>query len=259
MMTKRIVDLSVTLKSGIASDPPGFLPHLDYIDHNAGASQMAEIFPGLNVDDLPGREGWAVEFVRMSTHSGTHMDAPYHYRSQTDEGQPAATIDEIPLEWCFGPGVRLDFRHLPDGHVVGPDEIDAELLRIGHELAQGDIVLVNTSAGARYGQGDYLDRGCGMGRAATLHLTRRGVRLVGTDAWSWDAPFSFTRSRFERDHDPSIIWEGHFAGSEIPYCQIEKLANLEQLPDHGFEVISLPVKVHEGSGGWSRPVAIIED
>ncbi|CAN5888893.1 hypothetical protein BH18ACT11_BH18ACT11_10190 [soil metagenome] len=98
-----------------------------------------------------------------------------------------------------------------------------------------------------------------MGRAATSHLTRRGGRLVGTDAWSWDAPFSFTRSRFERDHDPSIIWEGHFAGSEIPYCQIEKLANLEQLPDHGFEVISLPVMVHEGSGGWSRPVAIIED
>lgn len=146
-----------------------------------------------------------------------------------------------------------------DGYVVGPDEIDAELLRIGHELAPGDIVLVNTSAGARYGQGDYLDHGCGMGRAATLHLTRRGGRVVGTDAWSWEAPFSFTRSRFERDHDPSIIWEGHFAGSEIPYCQIEKLANLEQLPDHGFEVISLPVKVHEGSGGWSRPVAIIED
>lgn len=95
-MTKRIVDLSVTLKPGIASDPPGFLPHLDYVDHNAGASQMAGMFPGLDVDDLPGREGWAVEFVRMSTHSGTHMDAPYHYRSRTDSERPAATIDEIP-------------------------------------------------------------------------------------------------------------------------------------------------------------------
>ena len=84
------------------------------------------------------------------------------------------------------------------------------------------------------------------------------MRIVGTDAWSWDAPFSFTRKRFERERDPSIIWEGHFAGSKIPYCQIEKLSNLEQLPAHGFTVISLPVKVHRASAGWARPIAVIE-
>lgn len=257
-MTKRIIDLSVTLKMGIASDPPEVLPQIDYVDHRAGAVQLAKMFPGLSVDDLPGQEGWAAEFVRMSTHSGTHMDAPYHYRSKMDDGQPSATIDEVPLNWCIGSGVKLDFRHLPDGHVISPEEIDAELLRIGHKLAPGDIVLINTAAGARYGFEDYLNRGCGVGRAGTLHLTRQGVRIVGTDAWSWDAPFSFTRKRFERDRDPSIIWEGHFAGSKIPYCQIEKLSNLEQLPAHGFTVISLPVKVHKASAGWARPIAVIE-
>ena len=109
-----------------------------------------------------------------------------------------ATIDEIPLEWCLGPGVKLDSRYLPDGHVVSPEELDAELARIGHRLSPGDIVLLNTAAGARYGFDDYLERGCGVGRPGTLHLTRQGVRVVGTDAWRWDAPFSFTRERFAR-------------------------------------------------------------
>jgi kynurenine formamidase len=257
-MARQIIDLSVSLQADIKSDPPGFTPQIKYVNHSVGAAQMAEIFPGLNPKDLPGGEGWAVEFVQMSTHAGTHMDAPYHYRSKMDEGEATATIDEIPLEWCFGPGVKLDFRHLPDGHVVSPEEIDAELARIGHRLSPGDIVLVNTSAGARYGQDDYLGRGCGMGRAATLHLTRQGVHVVGTDAWSWDAPFSSTRERFAREGDISIIWEGHFAGSTVPYCQIEKMANLERLPATGFAVVSLPVKVHKGSAGWARPVAIIE-
>ncbi|WP_175779522.1 cyclase family protein [Burkholderia anthina] len=256
-MSRTIIDLSVSLQEGIPSDPEAFLPRIARINHQQGASQLASCFPGLDPSDLPGNEGWAVEFVEMSTHAGTHMDAPFHYRSRQDDGQPAMSIDQVPLEWCFGPGVKLDFRHFPDGHVVTPAEIDAELARIGHTLRPGDIVLVNTAAGARYGHEDFIHSGCGMGRDATLHLTRQGVRIVGTDAWSWDAPFSHTQKRFDETRDPSIIWEGHFAGSTVPYCQIEKLANLDTLPPHGFDVISLPVKVSGGSAGWARPVAIV--
>jgi kynurenine formamidase len=57
-----------------------------------------------------------------------------------------------------------------------------------HAAAGIDVVgLPETGAGARVHQhADYVDSGCGMGRAATLHLTGQGVRVVGTDAWSWD-------------------------------------------------------------------------
>ena len=41
-----------------------------------------------------------------------------------------------PPEWCFQPGVKLDFRDQPDGYVVTPDDIDAELNRIGHTCAR---------------------------------------------------------------------------------------------------------------------------
>ena len=195
---------------------------------------------------------------QLSTHSGTHLDAPYHYHSTMDGGQRAITIDEVPLEWCFGAGVKLDFRHLPDGYVATADDVNKELARIGHELKPLDIVVVNTRAGSRFGYDDYLTAGCGMGRAATLFLLERGVRVTGIDGWSWDAPFLYTKQKYAKTHDASLIWEGHRAGMVIGYCHIEKLSNLEVLPSKGFTVSCFPVKVQRGSAGWVRAVAMID-
>ncbi len=157
------------------------------------------------------------------------------------------------------PGVKLDFRHFEDGYVVTAADIEAQLNRIAYSLSPLDIVLINTSAGAAYGDDDYVDRGCGMGHEATMHLTERGVRVVGTDAWSWDAPFKYTAERYAKDGDPSIIWEGHKAGRHIGYYQIEKLLGLEQLPDFGFTLCCFPVKIKKASAGWIRAVAIVDD
>ena len=255
----RIVDLSVPLANDVPADPPFQPVEIVYTDHDTGAQQLAGAFPGLAPEQLPDGKGWAVEQVRISTHNGTHMDAPWHYHPTMDGGERAITIDEVPLDWCMRPGVRLDFRSAPDGHVVTPDELDAELARIGHVLQPLDIVVCATRAGERYGHEDYVHAGCGFGRDATLHLAAQGVRVVGTDAWSWDAPFSATLERFARDGDPSIVWEGHKAGRERGYCQLEKLHNLERLPDTGFTVVCFPVSVERASAGWTRAVALLEE
>lgn len=259
MKIQRFVDLSVALQNDVPSDPPGLEAHIDYVDHKTGAQQLSGMFPGLNPADLPHGEGWAVEDLRIHTHSGTHMDAPWHYASTMDGGKPAMSIDEVPLDWCFRPGVKLDFRDKADGHLVSAAEMDAELQRIGHQLQPLDIVLINTSAGAVYGQPEYINTGCGMGREATLWLLEQGVRVVGTDAWSWDAPFSHVRERYAESCDASIIWEGHKAGLEIGYCQMEKLANLDQLPADGFLVSCFPYKIKGASAGFTRCVAMFED
>jgi len=257
-MPRRIVDLSVALETDIASDPPAMLPQIEYLDHKDTAPQVAAFFPGLTVDQLPNGEGWAIERLTVATHNGTHLDAPYHFASTMDGGKRAITIDEVPLEWCFNPGVKLDFRHFEDGYVATSADVEAELERIGHDLKPLDIVVVNTSAGAAYGSPDYLSKGCGMGRDATLWLLERGVRVTGTDAWSWDAPFLHTARRFAETGDSSIIWEGHRAGMDIGYCHIEKLANLEILPADGFTVACFPFKIKSASAGFTRAVAIFQ-
>jgi kynurenine formamidase len=259
-MARRFVDLSIALEEGVPSDPPGMEPRITYTQHKDSVPQMAASFPGLTAADMPDGEGWAVERVTISTHNGTHMDAPWHFHSTTDHGaRKAPSIDETPLDYCLRPGVKLDFRHFGDGYVATAADVEAELKRIGHELKPLDIVLVNTAAAAAFGTKAYIHTGCGMGREATLYLTERGVRVVGTDAWSWDAPFSHTAKRWAETRDPKIIWEGHKAGREIPYWQMEKLSNLASLPPFGFEVSCFPVKIKAASAGWSRVVAIFDD
>jgi len=258
-MPRRIVDLSVSLEMGIASDPPVMMPEITYMNHQETAEQIMAFFPGLKREDLPGGEGWAVERLNIATHNGTHMDAPYHFHSTMNKGERAITIDEVPLDWCMRPGVKLDFRHFADGYIVQPEDVEAELQRIGHTLQPLDIVVVNTSAAERYGQPDYLMKGCGIGRAATNYLTERGVRVVGTDAWSWDAPFALTAQEYAKTGDASIIWEGHRAGMDIGYCQMEKLTNLDSLPGHGFEISCFPFKIKAASAGFTRTVAIFEE
>ena len=258
-MPRRLIDLSVALEADIASDPPVMLPQIEYQSHDQTAEQVMAFFPGLTRDQLPGGEGWAVERLTVATHNGTHLDAPYHHHSTMNRGEPALTIDEVPLDWCWSRGVKLDFRHLPDGHVVSAAEVEAELARIGHDLRPLDIVVANTAAGEAYGRPDYLLKGCGMGREATLFLTERGVRVTGTDAWSWDAPFALTAQRWAETHDPSIIWEGHRASMEIGYCHMEKMANLDQLPPTGFEVICFPWKIKRASAGFTRAVGVVWD
>lgn len=258
-MVRRFLDLSVPLETGIASDPPMALPKINYFDHKQTAGQIVSFFPGLTSDDLPNGEGWAIEQLDITTHSGTHLDAPWHFASTMNNGERAITIDEVPLEWCFNPGVKLDFRHFDDGYVATAADVEAELGRIGHDLRPLDIVVVNTRAGDRYGEADYVASGCGMGREATLFLLERGVRVTGTDGWSWDAPFVHTAKAFAETGDAKLIWEGHRAGMEIGYCHMEKLANLDQLPPSGYQIACFPYKIKGASAGFTRAVAIFEE
>lgn len=258
-MSRRFVDLSIFLENDVISDPPPFGPKIQYLDHQMTFGQIAPFFPGLKKEDLPDGEGWAVEKVELITHNGTHLDAPWHFHSTMNKGERAIAIDEVPLEWCFQPAVKLDFRHLADGEVVTADQVEAELARIGHTLAPLEIVVVNTRAGSRYGHDDYVSAGCGMGYEATMYLLERGVRLTGTDAWSWDAPFVHTAEKYRRTGDASLIWEGHKAGRDIGYCHLEKLHNLEALPPDGFHIACFPVKIRGASAGWTRAVAIFDD
>lgn len=259
MRAHKLVDLSIYLENDVLSDPPAYRPRITYLDHRSSMAQLQSFFPGLQPQDMPDGEAWAIEKVELITHNGTHLDAPYHFHSTMNRGEQAITIDEVPLEWCFQPAVKLDFRHFPDGYVATAADVEAELRRIGHELKPLEIVVVNTRAGSRYGCDDYVHAGCGMGYEATMYLLELGVRLTGTDGWSWDAPFKYTADRYRDTQNASLIWEGHKAGRDIGYCHLEKLHNLEALPANGFVISCFPHKIRGASAGWTRAVAIIED
>ena len=200
---RRIVDLSIAIDNHTPADPPFQRAQVAYHHHAETAAAVAGLFPGMTPAQLPEGQGWADERVQLSTHNGTHVDAPWHCHPTMDGGVPAATIDELPLDWFVQPGIKLDFTHMPDGHVVTPDEIDAALAAIGHRLSPLEIVLAQTRAGERFGHDDYIDSGCGFGRAATLHLVHQGIWYTRASAW-W-APMAGAgtrRSRTRRGGSP---------------------------------------------------------
>ena len=251
-----LIDLSVALEDAAVSEP--IPPSIKYITHEAeGLAQMQQFF-GIDPADLvySDGQGWAIEEITAITHTGTHVDAPYHYGT-TSEGRPARRIDEVPLEWCFAPGVRLDLRHKGAGELITVEDLQQSLEAIDYQLVERDIVLLWTGADKRLDSPEYF-RQPGLGREGVLWLVEQGVRVIGIDAYTLDRPFTDMVADYRQSGDGRHIWPAHFAGITREYCQIEKLANLEQLAvSHGFWVSCLPVKIARASAGWCRAVALV--
>ena len=252
----RLIDLSVPLKHQAPSEPSPASIH--YVTHaDEGLQQMQRVF-GITPQDLvfSAGQGWAVERIEATTHTGTHVDAPWHYGA-TSGGQPARKIDEVPLEWCFGPGVVLDVRHIGAGQRIGVDDLKRVLSVANYDLQPRDIVLLHTGADRRIDTTDYFQQP-GLGREEVLWLVEQGVRVIGIDAYTLDRPFANMIEDYRRTGDGRSIWPAHFAGITKEYCQIEKLANLDQLPHaHGFYLSCLPVKIEKASAAWCRAVALV--
>ena len=270
MRNMKFIDLSIPIinPEELIFDPPLTAPRIEYSDHDTGAEQMGFVFPKVKPEEhLPDGKGWAVESITLGTHSGTHMDAPWHFSPIQDKeiGQKKAmTIDEFPLEWGIGPLIVLDCTDFEEGYVMSPEDIDKKLGNIGHKLQEGDILCVHTNAPKHYGTKQYINHGVGVGKDATLHIVRQGVHVVGIDAWSWDAPFTLTAKKWKKSvkdkrPDKSIIWEGHFAGIELGYFQMEKMLNLDKVPAVGATIYCFPIKIARASAGWVRAVATVPD
>jgi len=251
------IDLSVAIEHNTPSDPPSMPTEIDYWDHVKGAQHMKGFFSGISDGDLPKGLGWSLEYIKLTTHSGTHLDAPWHFHPTMNNGEPARTIDQVPLEWCLSDGVSIRFDDKPNGYKVTARDMEQAFEKIGYRLKPLDIVLVCSGAASYWGSAEYLIRGCGMGREATLWLLDRGVKIVGTDAWSWDRPLSLIAEEYSKTKDASLIWEGHFAGIEKEYYHMEKMTNIDKLPPYGFKVACFPIKIKAASAGWVRPIAII--
>lgn len=256
-----LIDLSIGLEPGVESEP--WPPEIDRYDHREGAellaSRLNEIgFEDITADDFPEGLGLAWETVEAITHTATHMDAPYHFGPEVGD-EPAMTIDDVPLEWCHGSAVVLDFTWLGAGGEITADAVESGLNDLDHDLSEGDIVLIETGADALWGTAEYLEEFPGMSAGATRYLVERGVRVIGTDAYGFDKPFTEMGRRYTESGDGDELWPAHFAGRDVEYCHIEKMANLDQLPRRtDVPLVAFPVSISDASAGWVRPVAIVE-
>ena len=184
--------------------------------------------------------------IVLGDHIGTHMDSLRHMR------QDAPGPEGIPLEYCFGDGVCLDFRHLPKGAGVTVNDVQAALGKIKYKLKPLDIVLIHSGAGAIQDKDTYLTDHIGMTGEATRWLIDQGIKMMGIDAVTFDPP---VWAMFERKQ----FWEAHRVMLDREYYHLENLSNLDRLPPHGFKLSVFPVKWVNTTAAPVRAVAILED
>ncbi len=250
----RIIDLSATIAPTPADTPDYSAIGIIYNSHAEGSAAVESL---LNVPSalLRNREAWTTETItRLETHGTTHVDAPWHYNSVI-QGQKAQAVDELPLEWFFGDGVKLDFHNKEDGDAITVEDVDNELRRIDYILKPMDIVLMYTGRDVFYGQNDYFFKGCGVTAQATRWLYDKGIRVMGIDAWGWDQPLNLQAMDAVARNQPGVFWAAHQI--DAAYSHMERLVNLSQLPSFGFKVACFPLKIKGASAAPARVVAIL--
>ena len=171
---RKIIDLSVTvsLKGNLQVKP-----QIIYRRHEETPKFFSPAI-GILPEEFPEGKYCAVEVLTIGTHNTTHLDAPYHFYP-TSEGKPAKTIDQIPLEWCYGDGVVLDFHHKKKGYGITP-RIWRRRSRIEYTLKPFDIVLIRTDTYKHYDEPGYEFMHPGMTREATIWLLDQGIKVPGT-------------------------------------------------------------------------------
>jgi kynurenine formamidase len=180
-------------------------------------------------------DGFLEHRLTVSTHVGTHVDAPAHLVLG------AATLDDLPADRFVGRAVVLDCGALEDGRVTVV-RLDAQRDR----LVGVDFVLLRTGWSSRWGRPDYLEGFPCLTTDAAGWLVDHGVRGFGVDTISVD-PVG--------DSELAV----HHALLGAGLVIVENLANLEALPGTPFIFSALPLRIAGGDGSPVRAVAILPD
>jgi kynurenine formamidase len=253
----KIVDLSKTIQYN-PGDPSFMKVKIKHQSHRQ--SRWIIRYFGLPFRLFPKRfSGWANDVIKkMGVHSTTHMDAPWHY-GPTCMGKPSKTIDEIPLEWCYGKGVVIDMKHKADFEPIMSADIIAFLAQENIVLEPKMIVLIKTGRDKLMGTKDFYKKGTGMSAEATIWLINQGIKVMGIDQWGWDLPLPYLVEQAKKTNNKELFWEAHLVGLDYEYCHMEQLTNLDALPTTGFDVAAFPLKIKGGSAAPARVVAIIKE
>ncbi|MDP2904932.1 MAG: cyclase family protein [Candidatus Omnitrophota bacterium] len=263
-----LIDLSLPI------DDAAFEVHkvaIERVSHSAGVEKfnrviMGKTFSGkirylfgkriIKKEDLPDEEFLSLEVVHAPVHVGTHLDYTFHYGS-TSGGLPAKTADEIPLEWCYCDGVKLDLTHKKPNETIEAADLEAALARINYTLKAKDIVLLHTGADKFFGGPKYFSDYPGVGISAIDYLLDKGIKIFGVDTMGIDRPYRFMLAEFLKTRDVKKFYPAHFHGRSREFIHIERLAHLEKLPGCGFKVICFPIRIKTTGAAWARVVAII--
>ncbi len=175
-----------------------------------------------------GRRSLNVTRLSLNVHTGTHMDAPFHFF------QSGETIDQVPLERCIGPALLIDVRKTPPGH-----EIELATIAGLQTILEGvSKVVLNTGWSHHWGRPGYFRDHPRISAKSAEFLIRNGVHLVGVDMPSVDRP----------------PFPAHLELLGNGCLIVENLTNLDSIPAGKFHLTVLPLRLTGCDGSPVRAV-----
>ena len=264
----RLVDLTATMDPEFRALVPNefarfdkiVAPEITYLSAEVETRDIMMRMYGCPAEHLPDGEGYGSDLItEMTTHCGTHVDAPLH-SGRTVEGRPARTMSDIGLGELFRPGLVLDVRPwvAPD-EGISIDALDRAIAATGLEVEQGQAVLIRTGQERFTNDQPEFYHYPGMTGDGTRYLTSLGATVLGTDALAWDRPTPVMVAAYRETGDKRHIWDGHFAIRDREALIVQKLVNLGELPLSGFMVGFFPINLPRTSAAPCRAVAFLDD
>jgi len=214
----RILDLTLTISNKIPTFP---------------GSPQPKFIPWENVRD----DGYNLEFLFMSTHTGTHMDAPYHFLEK------GAKIHEISLKKLVSEAVLIKSKK-NGGESITKTDIQKFEKKHG-KIASFSSVIFYTGWQRNLQKKYYFTKNPGLSVSAAKYLASKKINLVGIDSPSID---------LGKDSKFSV----HQIFAKKGMLIVENLANLEKIKSSKFHLVVLPLKLKNATGSPVRAIAFVE-
>ena len=179
-------------------------------------------------------EGYNLELLFLSSHTGTHLDAPYHF---TKNG---LKIHQIPISRLIGEGILIKIKKLKDQSITKQDLINFE--KKNGKIPDFSSIIFFTNWQKNLNKKFYFTNNPGLSKSAISYLVSKKINLVGIDSPSIDLGI-----------DKSFSAHKILATNNI--LIVENLSNLEKISTLRFNFIILPLKLKDATGSPVRAIA----
>ena len=231
----RIVDLSLRLTHGLRTwdvkPPMTILPYL-----NAKTFAL----------------GFTTKLLILEDHTGTHVDAPFHFYDGERRTPRGHTIDEVALETLWGDAVLIDVASKRPGEPVTAAMLEAAARDQRVEVRKGDIVLVRMWSGDWGEPMDAFLAARGLTRDGCEWLLERGAKCVGVDHPNLEGAVSEALGNADCPGHVLLLHPDR----EVPI--VENLVQLDRIGAGRFRFFALPLNIAGATGSPVRAIALVE-
>ncbi|MBP37075.1 MAG: cyclase [Candidatus Pelagibacter sp.] len=214
----KILDLTLTVSDKIPTFP---------------GSPQPTFIPWENIKD----DGYNLELLFLSSHTGTHLDAPYHFIEN------GTKIHEISPNRLIRDAVLIKSRKKSGQAITKTDILKFE--KMHEKIPNGSTVIFWTGWQKMLHDDSYFIKNPGLSTTAAKYLVSKKTNLVGIDSPSID---------FQASKQFSV----HHIFSKNGILILENLANLEKIKSWKFQLVVLPLKLKNATGSPVRAVAVLE-